>query len=686
MDNEKENKGIIDYKRVLTFVLSFVIVYAIVMTSFVSKKYNLKAGDIAKVDIKAQRDTIDENATKAKEQEIADKIDKQYTKKSDVSANALANINNFFEKVKTLSGSATSEADRIAALNALQIVQLDNEEYKYLFSLTKDNLSVMQAKASDIIANVYVKTIEEDKPEDIQTAKNTVETELNGSDLARNQRDILTILVNAQIKPNFIYDSEKTEEIINEAIKNVPKIVIKKNQIIVKEGEPVTEDQIALLNELGLLMNSGNVNSLIIFLSIGMLTGVVLFLQYFYVRRYYRKVYDRTDKLILISLINIISLLLARTLSLISPYLIPLALGPILLELLLNYKLSLVLSLFNCILISAVVEFKPEVMVIAFVSTILGAISLRKMQQRNDILRTSLYIAMAISLICFSEGMLLSNDIVEVLKDTGVAAIGAVTAGVLAIGFLPLFESAFDIVTIVKLLELSNPNNPLLKKLLMDAPGTYHHSIFVSNLAELAAEEIGGNSLLARIGSFYHDIGKIKRPYFFKENQVGVDNPHDKITPNLSTLIITSHVKEGLELAKEYKLPKAITEMIATHHGTTLVKFFYHKMKTTAENPEEVKDEDFRYPGPKPESKEAGIIMLADSVEAAVRSISHPTKGKIEEMVNNIIKDKLFSGELDECELTFRDISKIQKSFLKVLNGIYHKRIEYPKDEEGVKQ
>jgi len=230
-------------------------------------------------------------------------------------------------------------------------------------------------------------------------------------------------------------------------------------------------------------------------------------------------------------------------------------------------------------------------------------------------------------------------------------------------------------------LELSNPNQPLLKKLLLEAPGTYHHSILVGNLAEVAAEEVGANPILARVASQYHDIGKIKRPYFFKENQLGNDNPHNKITPNLSTLIITSHVKDGVELAKQYKLPKVITDVIEQHHGTTLVKYFYLTLKNSSENPDEINEEDFKYPGPIPTSKEAAIIMLADSVEAAVRSINEPNQDKIQKMVNNIVKSRLDEGQLDNSDLTLMDINKIKKSFLKVFTGIYHKRIEYPEDK-----
>lgn len=215
----------------------------------------------------------------------------------------------------------------------------------------------------------------------------------------------------------------------------------------------------------------------------------------------------------------------------------------------------------------------------------------------------------------------------------------------------------------------------------MEAPGTYHHSIMVGNLAEAAAEELHANSILLRVAAYYHDIGKLSRPQFFKENQIGSKNPHDEISPNLSTLIITNHVKIGLEMAEKAKLPQEIKDMIAQHHGTTLVKYFYLTMKNNAEDPDSVKEEDYRYPGPKPKTREAGIMMLADSVEAAVRSIPDPTQGKVEAMVYKIFKDKLEDGQLDECDITFNDVSRIRKNFLKTFSSIYHERIEYPEDK-----
>ena len=258
--------------------------------------------------------------------------------------------------------------------------------------------------------------------------------------------------------------------------------------------------------------------------------------------------------------------------------------------------------------------------------------------------------------------------------------LNGIISSIIAIGFLPYLESVFGITSAIKLLELSNPNHPLLKRLMMEAPGTYHHSIIVGNMAEAAADAIGADGLLARVGSNFHDIGKIKRPYFFVENQVGMENPHNKVSPSLSTLIITAHVKDGLELAKQYNLPDEITNFIAEHHGTDLVKYFYHRAVETSNENEHIEEEDYRYSGPRPQSKETAIVSLADAVEAAVRALPKPTPGKIEGLVRKIIKERLNSGQLDECELTFRDLDKIADAFVHVLAGIFHPRIEYPEN------
>ncbi|MDU4598222.1 MAG: HDIG domain-containing protein, partial [Clostridium sporogenes] len=210
---------------------------------------------------------------------------------------------------------------------------------------------------------------------------------------------------------------------------------------------------------------------------------------------------------------------------------------------------------------------------------------------------------------------------------------------------------------------------------------TYHHCVLVANLAEMAAESVGANPILARVASYYHDVGKLERPYYFKENQIGIANPHDDMSPAMSSAIILSHVEDGVKLAEKYNLPEGITDVVREHHGDSLAKYFYITMRNKSENPDEVNEADYRYGGPPPRSKESTIIMLADGVEAAVRSINDPTKGKIEEMVNKIIKARLDEGQLDDCDLTLKEIGLIRDAFLKVLISIYHQRIEYPEDK-----
>jgi len=252
---------------------------------------------------------------------------------------------------------------------------------------------------------------------------------------------------------------------------------------------------------------------------------------------------------------------------------------------------------------------------------------------------------------------------------------------VLVIGLMPFFEVVFGILSPVRLVELSNPNHPLLRKLLTETPGTYHHSVMVGNLAEAAAESIGANGLLCRVGSFYHDVGKTKRPSYFIENQNNIENPHDKIDPHLSKSIIIAHVRDGVDMLKEHKIPKPICDIAEQHHGTTLLKYFYRKaLQQQKEGEEPIAEEEYRYPGPKAQSKEAAIVGIADGVEAAVRSLRNPTIEQIDSTVRKIIKDRLDDGQFDECDMTLKELDTIAKTLNKTLLGIFHSRIEYPSD------
>lgn len=676
-------------RRILLFVSVFVLSYLLLITAIKPQQYSLEVGDIPRSDIKAPRDTIDERATKEAEDKALEKVDKQYTQKAEVKKQAEDNVILLFEKLNTIinnqsaqAATSTSVESNVSELKKIEGIALSEDEYKELLNIPKEQLSSLQKDVLNIIDKTYEKNINEKDDESLNIARDSAVSLVEKLNLADKLKYVLEELVKGQINPNCFYDEEKTQELIDETRKSVAKVVIKQNQIIVKEGVPVTQNQLDILSDLGMLDDGKNTSIyLYVYIVLAMFVGIIMFLQYNYIDRNYSEIFKNTKKITLISVINLMTLVFARTIGLVSPFLIPFACAPILLTLLINYKISIVISILNVIVISIAIGFDAQVMMLGVISSILGATLLKKMQQRNELLYSTLYLSIVGVIITVSTGILISSNLREVLIKSGITFIGGVLSGIFALGILPFLEGTFNEVTTLKLLELSNPNHPLLKKLLMEAPGTYHHSMLVANLAEMASEEVGANSVIVRIGSYYHDVGKTERPYFFGENQMGGENPHNHMTPNLSAKIIISHVKDGIELARKHNLPKVIQDIIGEHHGTTLVKYFYYTMKNNSENPEAVKEEDYRYPGPIPNSKEAGIIMLADSVEAAVRSIKEPSEDKIKEMINNIISDKLSCGQLNDCNLTIKDIEKIKKCFLTALNGIYHHRIEYPKEK-----
>ncbi|WP_420264329.1 HD family phosphohydrolase [Candidatus Magnetominusculus dajiuhuensis] len=312
-----------------------------------------------------------------------------------------------------------------------------------------------------------------------------------------------------------------------------------------------------------------------------------------------------------------------------------------------------------------------------FAGSIIAAFSVIRCKKRSDIIRGGLYVSIAnvISVLVFSTFS--SNRTIEIIVPS---LIFALTSGITISAFtsimLPMLESLFKVTTDITLLELLDLNQPLMKNLMISAPGTYHHSVIVGNLVEAAAEDIGVNPLLARVSAYYHDIGKIKMPEYFVENQSGSISKHEKLNPHMSSMILISHVKEGLELADEYKLPELVKDIITQHHGTHLITYFYQKAKEEQADPP--KEEDYRYPGPKPQNRIAAIVMIADAIEAASRVLKDSTPARVAGLVEKIINTVLIDGQLTECELTLKDINKIKERFTYILNGILHKRVEYP--------
>ena len=317
-----------------------------------------------------------------------------------------------------------------------------------------------------------------------------------------------------------------------------------------------------------------------------------------------------------------------------------------------------------------------SVLLMTLISGTLSIYMLRRNPARVAVFIAGLAAAAVDFVILLCLGALTTSGLSNVASQAGHALFGAVTSAIMCVGLQPILETAFNLVTPSKLIELSNPNHPLLRRLMIETPGTYHHSMVVANLAEAAAEAIGADAVLVRVGAYYHDIGKLVRPLYFKENQIG-ENPHDKTDPRVSTAILTEHTRDGVELAKKHHLPEPIIDMIRPHHGNTAAMYFYAKtVKMLGE--ENVDINEFRYDGPKPQTSEAAILMLSDTVEAAVRSIPEPTQEKISAMIHKLVRGKMEDGQLDECTLTFRDIGKICTAYENVLKGVFHERIEYP--------
>lgn len=348
--------------------------------------------------------------------------------------------------------------------------------------------------------------------------------------------------------------------------------------------------------------------------------------------------------------------------------------GTMLITILLEVRLGILINMIFAIFVGLYTD-SSAFAIVALVGGLVGALGVSALGQRSDISRAAFSISVVNACTIIALGMIQDHSPDVICFGVVFGVFNGLISSIFTMGVLPYLENIFGITTSIKLLELANPNQPLLKQLLTEAPGTYHHCIMVGNLGEAAAEAIGANGLEVRLGAYYHDIGKLKRPYFFSENQFSGSNPHDNITPQLSTLIITSHVKDGIEMAKAAKLPPVLIQLISQHHGDSLVSYFYYKAKDA--DPE-VKERDYRYEQSKPQTKEAAILMMADTVEAAVRSKKNATPGQIEGFIRTLIKGKLNDGQFDECELTFRDLDQIATAFTRVINGIYHKRIEYP--------
>lgn len=550
---------------------------------------------------------------------------------------------------------------------------LPNNVLDGLVHLDAASMINAEEQSKSILRKFFQRGIRDD---DLDIARKHIVIETEEMGLDKRVESVIAGIGQALLKPNFILNVRETDKRKQSAINSMEPVreTVKKGQIMVRRGDIVTPEQIHAVEELGL--SKGHVNEMRIFgLAIFVIAVMIIILGYMY--RFAYPIYINDLHLVLLGLITLVTLLLGKAAHYYSDFSAPIAAGALLVAILIDARLGVVISIALALLFGIIVEHDLRAVSTVLIGSLIGVYSVSKMAHGYSLTKTGIIIAGVNFVVIGATGFIEQLNSSQILMQGVQGIVSGIAASVITTGLLPYLENAFNITTPLKLLDLAQPNHPLLQRLLLDAPGSYHHSVLVGNLAETAAGYIHADPVTVRVGAYYHDIGKIKRPYFFVENQAGNENPHDKIAPSLSTLIVTSHIKDGVDLCREYKLPQIIIDIVQQHHGTMLVSYFY-KRATENEHSECIIEADFRYEGPRPQSKEAALIMLADACEAAVRSIGKPNKNRIEATVRKIIRERLHDGQLDECNVTLKDLNVIGDVFIRVLSSMFHTRIEYP--------
>lgn len=682
-----------DLQRIGLAIATIVILSVVLSIHLLPSKVSLKPGDISPTDIVARRaaryiDTLDTQRRIAQAAASVGKVYDPLPAASDQAVGALKNIFHALERVRASHSdlSAEDKAKRVREqIGAYLGAGLSDGALETLASLDSQQLGEIRDSSIQIVSAAMGTPIRDD-PESMREARAYVADEAKRLVGSRSLAGIVSELAGSVLRANRVYNAERTLAEQDKAQSRVrPEWrIIEPGQLVIARGEQVMQEHIDRLEALGLTNPKLDYSSIAARV---LLVVLAVLLVLAYLARYYGDVYANTRTLLLLALIVVVSVFALR----LGGSVLGISLDPIqiaylmvmwvtatgmLLAVLLNPQISVVIAALLSIVVSLLLGNELRYAASALISALVGIYSVADIRDRKDLMRaTGLLAAAGVVLVWTVGGM--SGDSMRTMLQGSVWAVGvAVGATWLFWIGTALLERPFIRTTHISLLELADTNKPLLRRLMMEAPGTYTHSVTVGQLAEAAADATGADSLVARVASYYHDIGKMRRPHFFIENQ-HMDNVHDRMNPTLSALVITSHIKDGVEIAREFRLPKLVTDIITEHHGTSLVQYFYSQIAGEQE-PSTALEQQFRYHGPKPRTREAAIVMLADSVEAASRCITKPTPAKIELMVNRIVADKLRDGQLDESDLTFREVGRISDAFVRVLIGTLHARIDYP--------
>ena len=679
--------------KYLTLIGIFLLLNVIFPPPRVPTKYTINEGKIATSNIIAPYDFFipkTEQELYAEKAEIATKIPPVFDLDNSVYKMVIKKLDGLVNLIDSLRNISSLTEDSLVFLTQKEYA-LDGIVIRYL---TRTRFRNTYEDLIDEIGNIYAAGVVDAKPpqfriititsgdkeivESLERLYSIAEAEsILSSRKQFEQRMLLSFL----LIPNVIYNVEKTEERIDEVFANVPKTKgkILKGEIIVEKHKRVTKEAreiITALETTYISVGTLEILKTMLFRNLLYFAAIFLLLNISLVAKV--KLFEKKNIYFVVLLSTIYLLIGKAAYAIDTIYLLPISFFILLFALYFDFYIAIIITLVFASLFGVTLN-SLSIFIFLLVSGVVAAFSSRTIGSRLSLYRPMIYIAIAnIAAILFADMYLLKGKLT--LLHLGEGVLNSILGSVLFVLLLPLFEKLFDFCTDLTLLEQGNLNLPLFKEMAIEAPGTYHHSIVVGSLAEAGARVIGADPILARVGAYYHDIGKLKKPEYYIENQLGVKNPHDTLKPQMSTLIIISHVKDGVEMAKKMKLPKKLISIIEQHHGTTTIELFYKKALDTSPD---INEDTFRYPGPKPKTKESAVVMLADSVEAAARSEKNITVTKLQKMLKDNIEKKFADGQLDECPITRQDLVQMSTAFLSILTGVFHPRVEY--DQSGEK-
>lgn len=687
----------------ISYVLLGAVLFFALMNNVKPEQLDVDMYSIAKKTIHSPIKIEDKVITERKKQEAAQKVGDQYTYRSEYKQNRVDIVNDVFAKVneviQEMKAAGPEEQKKMTDANKLEKLkkklpsnltkELSDENLLYFINAEPDQLELAKNAALTSVSVIMGGNI---KMSEEMAAKERFVNEMKSLNVNSGLKEAVNALGSYAITANYFYDPAVTKEKKKAEEDLVPPVYILQGQVIVREGETISSDMYNQLKLVGLLEKG---NSFQPYVGLAVLIGVLLYFMHKQFEVFLQR--KREDKPYILAYITILSItiVLMKIISLFQKleyagiaYVVPVAMGTILVKLMIGdrfvFLTSMIFSVCGSIMFNEGVTstLNYSVGIYVLLSSLSVSIFLREKNRRTMILQAGILVSI-LNVVVLAALLLLRNgnfSPLEIGTQLLMASLSGIISSVLAMGILPYLESGLGIVSSMKLMELSSPNHPLLRRILLEAPGTYHHSVMVANLSEAACEAVGANGVLARVGAYYHDVGKTVQPQFFIENQMGIENPHDKLDPVTSKDIIIAHVTDGVKMLEEYHIPQEIIDIAGQHHGTTLLKYFYYK--AIKEYKEKYTEEMFRYPGSKATSKESAIVGIADSVEAAVRSMNHPTPDQINNLVQSIIKDRLQDGQFSECDLTFKELQIVGKTLCETLNGIFHSRITYPEPPE----